>query len=192
MNVSRSVSVLLVGLSLASALAFGQSAPSAAATPLSPSAAASTIAPPVDTTNLPAHLVIAGAGVHAGQTAGFTNLLMHAGGPVYAALAEDVTAGKTSTRVGLETIVFRQSGLYVSLKGNAGVATASTATGGSYGVGGSVLFDLAKVKLPGYVLAFSGTWDYSNIADIITQANSGNARQIFSGGTYRFGIGRTF
>jgi hypothetical protein len=146
------------------------------------------VLPVVQTSGLPKSVVLVGAGVHNSQPSGFTNVLYHLSGPVYAALAEDVQAGKTSTRVGVETIVFRYKGLFLSGKGNAGVATGATAVGGAYGAGGSALYMLPQ----NYVVAFSGTWDYSNIADLVGDIRGGKARQVFSGGTYRFAIGKTF
>ncbi|CAB4131078.1 hypothetical protein UFOVP130_58 [uncultured Caudovirales phage] len=174
-TVIRSVSLFLL-IFLASFSAFAQ-------TPAD-------ILPTVQTTDLSRAVVLVGAGVHNGQASGFTNILVHATGPVYAALAEDVQGGKTSTRAGIETILYRHGGLFLSAKGNAGVATGATAIGGSYGVGGSVLYRLPKA--PAYVFAFSGTWDYSNIADVGRDITSGKARQVFSGGTYRFAVGKVF
>ena len=158
-------------------------------TPISQAAAA--LAPEVKSDDLPAKCVTVGAGVKSGATSGFANVCGQVKGPVYACFAEDVTAGKTSTRAGIETIVWRSSGLFVSLKANAGVATGQTAVGGAYGVGGSLLYDLTKLKAPGYFAVASATYDYSNISDFANAAGAG-VRHALGGGTYRLGIGKRF
>jgi hypothetical protein len=184
----KSVITALSLLACAS-LCFAQASSQPPANPIP--AAVSSLAPVVSTENLPDRILFTGGGIHNGQTTGFVNLVVHAAGPVYAAFAEDVQAGKVSTRAGIETIVFRHSLFALTAKGNAGVATSGTATGGSYGVGGSAILQLPG-KLAGYALVFSGTWDYSNIADLGKDLATGKVTQVFSGGTYRFGIGKTF
>ncbi len=180
MNVIRAVSVLL----LSSVALLAQSDPV--------TSAVAVLTPPVDVSALPDRAIFAGGGIQAGQPSGWVNVVTRISGPVYAAFAQDIVAGKTSTRAGIESVVFHRGLLTVALKGNAGVATTGSATGGSYGVGGTVLAALDKVKLPGYYGLFSATWDYSNIADVGRQIASGQYQQAFSGATWRFGIGRRF
>jgi hypothetical protein len=188
---NRSRCLALPGLLLLGSSLFAQTVPAAA--PVIPATALASIASTVDMSDFPARVVFFGAGVHNGQPSGFTNVLIHAAGPAYAALSEDVQGGRTSTRAGIETVVFRHSGFFLSAKGNAGVATGSSGdTGGSYGVGGSIAYDLTKMKLPGLYAVFSGTWDYSNISDLAAAARDGEIKQVFSGGTYRFGLGKSF
>lgn len=173
---------------LASALAaFAQSIPNAL--------------PPVDISDAPDKILFVGAGIHAGQTQVFVNALIKATGPVYAAIAEDVAGGKTTTRVGFEVVAFRWKAIAITGKGNAGLANGKTtlagdsATGGAYGVGGSIIGDIDKLthKSTGLFAAFSGTWDYSNIADVIRNATApGGIQRIYSDSTLRWALGKKF
>lgn len=150
--------------------------------------------PSVQTVDLPSTIAVAGAGISSGQPTGFVNVLTHLNGPVYLALAQDIHGTTSKTRIGIETVFFRAGNLYVTGKGNAGLASGSTATGGAYGVGGSVNYDLRRARLPGWLVGFSGTFDYSNIADLGREIRLANGRReyerIFSAGTYRFYVGR--
>lgn len=160
--------------------------------PADPVSSAVATLTPVDASTLPDRAIFTGAGTHAGAPSGFVNVVTRLSGPVYAAFANDITNGKTSTRAGIETVIFHRGFLIATAKANAGVATSGTATGGSYGVGGSLVADLTKFKLAGYYAVFSGTWDYSNISDVAQQLTKGQFQPVFSGATWRFGIGKRF
>lgn len=187
-HVSRVVCLLL--LMVASMMA--QTAVNPTDPPNPVSTAVATLTPVVDASALPDRAIFTGAGVHAGQPSGFVNVITRLSGPVYAAFAQDIIAGKTSTRAGIETVIFRRGWLVVATKANAGVATSGTAAGGSYGVGGSVLIDLSKAKLTGYYAVFSGTWDYSNMSEVGQQLAKGQFQPVLSGATWRFGLGKKF
>jgi hypothetical protein len=154
------------------------------------------LAPVVQTNDLPKTIIVAGTGVRGGNLTGFTNILQHLTGPVYGAFAEDVSQGTTKTRVGLETVVYRHGDLFVTGKGNVGVATGGGATGGAYGAGGSLNYRLSRFGAKNWLLGASATYDYSNIADfgraITTAGGRQQVERLFGAGTYRFYAGRTF
>ena len=163
---------------------------------------AAAVLPTVDASTLPAKFAALGGGLKSGAASGWVNACMKATGPVYACFAEDLTAGQTRTRVGVETVFYHwQDAVYLSAKANAGIATANSpnpATGGAYGVGGSALVNLSRLKLAqalhvpvGSFLVVSATYDYSTLPDFGAALSKG-VRPALGGGTYRFGFGKAW
>lgn len=143
----------------------------------------------------PSHFVGMGMGFQSAsnqQMSGWMNFCTKTTEKVYSCAATDMTGGVTSIRAGIETIIFHQGLLTVSAKGDAGVATSSTGgVGGSYGGGGSFLFDISKpTKITNLYLVGSVTLLKSNVID--QTAGKGPLSIFGSRGVFRFGFGRTF
>ena len=131
----------------------------------------------------PAHFAAMGLGLNARTraTTGWFNICEKTTESVYLCAANDTSAGSSTWRAGLETIVAQWGVLTVTLKADAGASTTSLALGGSYGAGESVLLDVSKwLKAPNVLFAASVSYSKSNVAD--GRPNT----------TIRFGFGRTF
>ena len=97
----------------------------------------------------------------------------------YICAAEDVVGKVTSTRVGLEKVQFRKPPFYFTLKGDTGLSTGTHTLGGSYGAGGSLIYDTSGEKQK--FVVFSVSWLKNNVA--IT-----NLRSFGSELTFRLGF----